>query len=452
MEGENVGGRQVSGSSWSGANAAGALAFGSPKRNRRMQSGWEGFFPYYAGFPETFARDVLQSSQLPAGSTVLDPWNGSGTTTYAAAHLGHAAVGYDLNPAMVVIAQARLLSPNEADSLRPLAASIVAHLRSAPEMTEVGDPLLDWFVPETAATIRGLEAQLRRTLVGGMTVTSSEVRLGRLSGTAATLYVALFAACRALAARFRTSNPTWTRRPRQDDELVRASRVQVVRIFAENVRGMAAALAVQTATRTSYSRYSWDVDVVDTTSASIEPGSVDFVLTSPPYCTRIDYTAATRIELALLHPLIGDRARNLARSMTGSICVPDREILVDASWGPTCALFLERVRTHPSRASGGYYYKTHLDYFHKMSRSLSRIAGGLKADGLAVVVVQDSHYKEVRNDLPTMFGEMGAAAGLELVRSDCFEAKRSMAQLNRHRRANGRSTKATEAVLCFVKS
>jgi hypothetical protein len=34
----------------------------SPKRNKQLQTGWEGFFPYYAGFPELFARELLQSS------------------------------------------------------------------------------------------------------------------------------------------------------------------------------------------------------------------------------------------------------------------------------------------------------------------------------------------------------------------------------------------------------
>ena len=31
----------------------------SPKHNKRLQTGWEGFFPYYAGFPELFARELL---------------------------------------------------------------------------------------------------------------------------------------------------------------------------------------------------------------------------------------------------------------------------------------------------------------------------------------------------------------------------------------------------------
>jgi hypothetical protein len=34
--------------------------------------------PYYAGYPELFARELLQSAKLSHGAVVLDPWNGSG--------------------------------------------------------------------------------------------------------------------------------------------------------------------------------------------------------------------------------------------------------------------------------------------------------------------------------------------------------------------------------------
>ncbi|WP_410712175.1 DNA methyltransferase [Bradyrhizobium sp. BEA-2-5] len=58
-----------------------------------------------------------------SGQVVLDPWNGSGTTTSVANGAGLTAVGIDINPAMAVVAKARL-SPtttkdlNYADSRR----------------------------------------------------------------------------------------------------------------------------------------------------------------------------------------------------------------------------------------------------------------------------------------------------------------------------------------------
>src|SRR5260370_11147987 len=44
----------------------------SPKRNSRVQTGWQGFFPYYAGYPETFARTLLESARLQPVDIILD--------------------------------------------------------------------------------------------------------------------------------------------------------------------------------------------------------------------------------------------------------------------------------------------------------------------------------------------------------------------------------------------
>ncbi|MEL6324215.1 MAG: DNA methyltransferase, partial [Pseudomonadota bacterium] len=126
------------------------LSIVSPKRNKRLQTGWEGFFPYYAGFPELFASEILKSASLPEGAKILDPWNGSGTTTYAADRLGFNAVGLDLNPVMVIVARARLLAPSEADHLRPLAATILSQAKAATSELDPNDRLLAWLVPESA--------------------------------------------------------------------------------------------------------------------------------------------------------------------------------------------------------------------------------------------------------------------------------------------------------------
>src|SRR3954462_1336305 len=217
----------------------------SPKRNKRLQTGWEGFFPYYAGFPELFARELLRSAMLPCGAVILDPWNGSGTTTYAASALGHSSIGIDLNPVMIIVARARLLPPSEADHLQPLAATILSHARSTPPTLAPNDALLGWFEPETATFIRGIEQNIRRSLVGSMTKSPDRIHLDKISGTAATLYVALFAACRKLVAPFRSSNPTWLRVLKKDEERITAPQISVARCFADNVRGMSAALAAK---------------------------------------------------------------------------------------------------------------------------------------------------------------------------------------------------------------
>lgn len=429
------------------------LVIPSPKRSRKLQSGWEGFFPYYAGYPETFARSVLGSAQLPAGAVVLDPWNGSGTTTLTASRLGLAACGLDLNPVMVVVARARLLPPSEADHLKPLAAAVVSHAGDTTTAVRDDDPLLAWFEPATAAEVRALERSIGRTLLGESAAADGGVRLDQISGTTATFYVALFSACRRLVQQFMSSNPTWLRRPRGDEPKASVAQLEVARLFRANVGAMADALAALGAqTELLLERVHSEILLADTASFLLQPQSVDFVLTSPPYCTRIDYTAATRIELAVLDPLVSLKARDLGRKMIGSTQVPARSIEPADDWGPTCLQFLDRLRTHPSKASAGYYYKTHLDYFHKLSSSVANLVDGLRPSGGAVLVAQDSHYKEIHNDIPSIVGELAERKGLVLKRRDDFHIKKSMAGIHPHSRGYGRPAGAVEAVLCFHKA
>ncbi len=57
--------------------------------------------------PVALMRYLIQLV-TPAGSTVLDPFMGSGSTGMAARELGHTFVGIDLDPAYVSIAQKRI--------------------------------------------------------------------------------------------------------------------------------------------------------------------------------------------------------------------------------------------------------------------------------------------------------------------------------------------------------
>jgi len=127
------------------------LTITNPKRDPKNVSGRATWYPYYAGFSPLFARSFFDSLALNAGSKVLDPWNGSGTTIEAAAHAGHDAQGFDINPVMIVIARARMLSDSSRQSLEPLSAAILRRVWEvkAPHL-ERSDPLEIWLAPESA--------------------------------------------------------------------------------------------------------------------------------------------------------------------------------------------------------------------------------------------------------------------------------------------------------------
>jgi hypothetical protein len=423
----------------------------TPKRVRRRPSGWDVFFPYYAGYPITFASKILQSAPLKPGARIFDPWNGSGTTTAAAIELGLTGIGVDLNPVMVVISRARLLQSAEADVLAPLAKEIVAQAASSGFVAVPNEPLAAWFDDDTSAAIRGVEAVIRKFLVGALTLPSQGGSLDQISPVAATLYVALFVVCRDLSIVFRSSNPTWLKMPRVPGDRQGMCPNEIYRLYQEVVDRMALSLECLFDKANEGSVHA-SLHLGDSVDKSVDDRSIDFVLTSPPYCTRLDYTSATRIELAILHSLLKDDVPALSRQMIGSIRVPNRKVDRQDSWGPKCHSLLDQIKCHPSKASSGYYYKTNLDYFDKMARSIGRISDALKEDGCAVMVVQDSYYKEVHNDLPAIVTEIGELTGLRLGRRDDFIIRTTLAATHAHASKYVRPRGAVETVLCFQKS
>lgn len=426
----------------------------SPKQTRSTRVGWDAFFPYYAGYPASFANALISSARLPADALVFDPWNGSGTTTQVASKLGFRAVGCDINPVMVVVSRARCLLPADGDSIAPIAAKVAGQALHGSQCISGEDPLLGWFDAASTENIRCLESSIREHLLGSWTLRPDGTHFECMSSLAATFYVALFLTCRSLVSSFQSSNPTWLRKRKADEPGIAMDRQTIIEEFQRCLGAMETQLAAGLSEPTLVLREAGAIEIrlVDSTKPALPEASVDFVLTSPPYCTRIDYTAATRIELAVIAPLLDISPKELSRKMIGSTRVPAVDIAPNPLWGDICNKFLESVRSHKSKASSGYYLKTHLDYFDKMSRSIDWITKALKPGAQAILVVQDSYYKDVHNDLSAIVSEMATLSGLNMVGSKEFRLARSMSGVNPYTRIYERRPGAVETVLCFQKT
>lgn len=416
----------------------------SPKRRTSVES-FTKLFPYYAGFPESFVRTVLSSEAIKPGSVIYDPWNGSGTTTAVASEMGLPSIGIDINPVMVIVAKARLLPRSELSSLRPLAAAVLERARAGNAELNATDPLARWFVPKTARILRGVERGIRDLLVeqkAGWTV-------DEISSMAAMLYVALFSSYREHTRAFRGSNPTWLKAPKDQKDRVRITSSAVEAGFRQAIDRVSS--LYDAPTRNPLGASPGDIRLADATSI-VPPTRVDCILTSPPYCTRIDYTAATRVELAIVDALLKIDPAELSRSMIGTTKVPTHIVERKQSWGETCNRFLDAVQAHKSKASSGYYLRTHLDYFDKMHRSMANMTDALRKDGFAIMILQDSYYKEVHNDVPQVISEMAAGCGLNLKQRRDFKSPNCMSRINSRSPSRETRSGAVESVLVFRKS
>ncbi len=409
-----------------------------------LASSWYRFYP---GFSEAFARSVLAPAALKEGQWVLDPWNGAGTTTSTAVSLGLNAYGYDLNPAMVVVSKARCLDPGEYSSLRPLEVDIRSKARRGFDV-QAHDPLLDWLVPSAAAAFRSIEAAVQTLLVDEKQYLSVRDRGSEaISGVAAFFYVALFRTLKNVLSPFRTSNPTWLKRPRLAASRLRPDPCLVRRIFQAQVASM-----LPEKTLPSEGPHAEKIlGVASSEKIPLPTDSVDYVLSSPPYCTRIDYAVATYAELSLLGFGSESGFEELRHGLIGTATVPKVAPALSTSWGRTCQKFLNDLRIHASKASATYYYKSHLQYFQALNRSMSEIARVLKPGAECVLVVQDSYYKDLHNDLPLILTEM-VNPSLTLKERRDFQLSRTLAGIHPGTKEYRSSFGATESVIVFEKS
>ncbi len=416
--------------------------FSNPKRLKRVEAGKESWFNYYAGFSAAFVRTVLEHL---APDMVLDPWNGSGTTTTTAHELGISSTGIDINPVMAVVAKAKLLTIGVQESLLPLGEDLVSKTRAADCELGLDEPLLEWFSPSSARGIRSLEQAIRELLtpLKPSVALSAPDALAEVSDLAAFFMVALFRSARSFLGPFQASNPTWIKSPGSLQERVRPKATTIADVFLRHVSSMSrGVLPVRCDTSTT-------VSLGASERLPLPPSSVHAVISSPPYCTRIDYAVATKPELAVLGCPLRSDFDALRRQMIGGPVVWPDQPRPDESWGPACLNLLRQVQSHAAKGSANYYHKLFVQYYGSIRRSLHEIDRTLVANGHCVLVVQDSHYKEVHVDLARHITEMASSMGWFLEKRLNFETRHVMARVNPKARKYRAHAGATESVLWF---
>lgn len=111
--------------------------------------------PYYTMFPLDFP--LRQMELYPDAKQVLDPFCGRGTTLYAARLAGREAVGIDISPVAVAVAQAKAVRVRPETVVR-LARRV---LREAPIEAGPGGEFWEWaFHPETLREVIALRRWL----------------------------------------------------------------------------------------------------------------------------------------------------------------------------------------------------------------------------------------------------------------------------------------------------
>jgi hypothetical protein len=431
----------------------------SPKRTARANDASRaGWFRYYAGFSAGFVEDTINQLDIKPGAMLLDPWLGAGTTSEVATAKGYQIRGYDLNPAMLFVARARVLGTDTANEVARL-VNRICHMYGRSTLrpvtatkSEIDDPLEQWLQPASARAFRNLESRVAAAVSNQPRSIAPPIweNVGRVSPIEAFFYVALFRTLRHFISRFLSSNPTWVKVSKGNPR-IHLSMEKINSRFLYEITRLQDALSAETNKMPSVGQRRCVINQASSMNLPLASNTVDLVLSSPPYCTRIDYVRATLPELAVIRFPNGESIRRLREQMIGTPTISKNNYDNVRAWGPTCNQFLCNVETHSSKASSTYYLKYYRQYFSSAFASLREIDRVLNDSGRCVLVVQDSYYKDVPNELPTIFSEMARRVGWSLSQRMDFPVKRTLAGINPEVRQYRSDFGAVESALIFRK-
>ncbi|HEV2679323.1 MAG TPA: hypothetical protein VGV14_02380 [Rhodanobacter sp.] len=240
-------------------------------------------------FPARMAPEIaLRSLEgLPRNSLVLDPMVGSGTVVRQALALGHRAIGFDMDPLAVLMSRV-WTSPIDAESVDDELELLIEEA----DAVDLRTTRLEWHDPETTAFVHyWFAAKQRRALTRLAVVFARRRRVHLDEARRAAMDVLQVALSRIIVTK------------EQCASLARdTSHSRPHRVADDNDYDVLAGLRRSTASlldrlQEHPLRRRARIALGDARDMTLRAGSVDYILTSPPYLNQIDYMRGHRLSL-----------------------------------------------------------------------------------------------------------------------------------------------------------
>lgn len=396
----------------------------NPKPSSADKASFGRLASLYTAFSTEFASFAVEFCIARGHRRIGDPFAGMGTLGEAARGNAVALSLNDLNPFAVTSCCMRTSSAAEIARAVDHVHALSSH--SQGESDEIRFDLL-----------------IRELLPAGMTLQMCFDMPGNEATRHLICCLHILSTARiAMHKKLKGSNPTWTKRATAkigsdinfDEALETVSRLLL---------HYAAQLPVRV---DGFSSNLSNRNVADLNWAE---GSLDAIVTSPPYPNRTDYI---RHYLPAAELLLGgdrDAERHLREIQIGTPLI--RQDHQNIELPSSVEAVIERVRMHDSYASQRYYAKGFRYYFEDMGRCFGQFQRWLAPNGIAMVVVQDTYYKEILVPVADLLADIADGYGLSVLGMQRFKVSNAMSRLSPHSRAAIPKPQLSETVLLLGK-
>jgi DNA modification methylase len=393
------------------------------------------WYRFMLSFPPHLVRAYLDRFELKAGQRAMDPFCGTGTTLVECKKQGIASVGIEANPIAHFATQVKIDWSPDPDGLvrhaTAVAEAALAELAAA-GITDDTLPLFQETGHDGQAALKTLppdSAQLLLTnSISPRPLHKTLVLLEHIERQRDERFCRHERLALAKALVFSISNLEFG--PEVGVGKVKAD-AAVVGPWLDTVNAMASDLRALRE-RGPVPAGAFHADARGMIS-SLASGSVDAVITSPPYPNEKDYTRTTRLEMVLLG-FVHNRAelqslkRGLIRSNTRSVYRSDDDDrwVEDNPEIQRVAAAIEARRIELGKTSGfeRMYARVTKLYFGGMARHLADLRRVLRPGAqLAYVVGDQASYLRVMIRTGQILAEIAQSLGYELVGIDLFRTR-----------------------------
>jgi|SRR5579872_608619 len=350
--------------------------------------------------PEAILDALPSNSQL----TILDPFCGSGTVLLEGMLRGHSTIGIDINPIARLISRVKttVIAPS---SLRRSSNAVVRRARRKNAGSNDDEALDFWFRPRIRTILEALLASVGEI----KNSTSREFYLVTLSSIIR----------RSSLADPTVSPPVKLRRTRvrRANKKYRTHLYRALNLTTEDVyENFTTAVKRNTERMAELCRLNPTgkarilSGIAEAATTGLKSGSVDLVITSPPYCGAQKYARSLRLEM-LLMGYSEEEIAAVDRKTLGNERVGQRQASsITETRLPDVNRLIKRIRTrNPIRA---YMLADYVNYLDRFAAELCRV---IKHEGNAFVTFGTNKLAGLTVNCADIFISLARTHGLKHV-------------------------------------
>jgi DNA modification methylase len=403
-----------------------------PKKRKESNYWLHGVHPYKGKFYPQLAASLINGSGSVDGSSFLDPFCGSGTSVVEAMLRGHVSNGCDLNPLAVKIARVKTSLPGISATLFD---NVATQISSRVEKLPLNEDLREaWLSGYSTGARQELESWFPRPVLLKLAALFKEIRQVSNTHIQEFLEVVLSGLVREISQQ-EPSDLRIRRRetPLKDADVYGLFALQLQSQYKKVMRHFRIRNAAPARPREA-NVWVGDCRTANCYADRVQKGSVDLVVTSPPYATALPYIDTYRLSHLLLFGAASSDRRPLEFDLTGSREIKPAartkqdELIEKEQFGrissPTARRLIREVYRNNVSADVGFRRKNQgallYRYFDDMSASLENLAHVVRRKGQVILVIgnnfTEAGSKRIVIDSVTALRESAEASGFTLHR------------------------------------